>query len=221
MEAPVKPRCLILGGGGHGRVVIDALLAAGAARELAVVDRRNDGDVLGVPFAGTDADLPALRAAGFTHFVVGLGGIGDNRPREALYHRGLAAALTPMVVIHPAAVVSPFSQVGAGAVILAGAIINAGAALGANIVVNTGAIVEHDCRVGDHVQLSPGCRLLGGVTVGRLAYVGAGAVVLQNRTVGEEALIGAQAVVVEDVPAGSRCLGVPGVSRSRPGSGLN
>jgi UDP-perosamine 4-acetyltransferase len=204
--------CLILGGGGHARVLIDALRAARPDLRLAILDRdpgRIGAELLGVPVIGGDDQLDVARGAGFCSFVVGLGGVGDNRPRQRLFEAALAKELAPLAVVHPRAVVSPAATIGAGSVVFAGAVVNAGASVGCNAIVNTGAIVEHDCRIGDHAHLATGSRLSGTVEVGDLAHVGAGATVRQGLRIGAAALVGAGAVVVADVADGITVVGVP------------
>lgn len=204
--------CVILGGGGHAAVVIDALRSAGSVDRLAVLDSDEatwGEQVLGVPVLGGDELLPDLISKGAGRFVVGLGGTGDNLPRRALFEKGIHLGLQPMTVIHAAAVCSSWAEVGAGSVILPGAVVNARASLGLNVIVNSSAAVEHDCRIGDHAHIATGARLAASTRVGACAHVGVGAVVRQGMIVGENALVGAGAVVVQDVPPGVTVIGVP------------
>jgi sugar O-acyltransferase (sialic acid O-acetyltransferase NeuD family) len=201
------PACVVFGGGGHARVLIDALLASGAGRPVAIVDPAPIGrEVLGVPVIGGE-EAPLPREA--THFVMGLGSTRDNGPRRRLFENAVARGLRPLTVVHPGALVSRFARVGPGCAILAQAVVNAGATLCVNVIVNTGAIVEHDCIVGDHAHVATGACLAGTVTVGEEAHVGAGAVVRQGARIGAGAVIGAGAAVIKDVPAGVVVAGVP------------
>lgn len=210
---PAEPaRCVILGGGGHARVVIDALQENGAAIPAVVLDANRElwgTDLLGVPIRGGDDRLPALAREGITHFVVGVGGIGDNGPRKRLFDLAREHGLRPLMVRHPSAVCSRRATIGDGTVVLPGAVINAGARVGMNVIVNSGAIIEHDCVVGDHAHVATGAKLCSTVRVGNLAHVGAGAVVRQCLTIGAGAVVGAGAAVVKDVPAGVTVFGVP------------
>ncbi len=204
--------CLILGGGGHAKVVIDALLQAGTAGPLAILDpdeSRWGEKLMGVPILGGDERLAELVKEGADRFTVGLGGVGDTRPRQRLFELGLGHGLEPVTVIHPAAVVSDFAALGPGSQIMAGGVIHAGARLGANVIVNSGAIVEHDCKIGDHVHLASGATLSGLVRVGEGAHIGTGASVKHGIVIGKRAVVGAGAAVVKDVPAGMTVIGVP------------
>ncbi|MBE0530759.1 MAG: acetyltransferase [Rhodospirillales bacterium] len=218
---PVPPGtsgCIILGAGGHARVVLDALLAQSRWSRFVFLDRDpalRGRMISGAPVAGDDDDLVHAGRNGFTHFIVGIGGIGDNAPRLALFEKGLAAGLEPATALHPAARLAASSVIGDGTAVLAGVVVNPDATIGRNVVLNTGCIVEHDCRIGDHAQVSPGAIVLGGVSVGRLAYIGAGAVLIQGVRIGEGAVIGAGAVVLADVPDGARAVGVPAMCTPR------
>ncbi len=222
MSVETRVRCLVLGGGGHARVVIDSLLAQDAASVEGVLDADHSlwgTSVLGVPVLGDEALLPDMARRGITHFLVGLGGAADNRARSRLFEMGRGAGLTALNVCHPSAVCSSFARIGAGSMLLPCAIVNAGAELGMNVIVNTGAVVEHDCTIGDHAHVATGARLSGGVQVGKLAHVGVGACVRQELTIGEGAIIGAGAAVVKDVAPWTVVVGVPArlFRRVKPG----
>ena len=212
MEKGNPTRCVILGGGGHARVLIDSLQAGGTVEPVVVLDQDRilwGKQLLGVPILGGDELLPDLVEQGITFFVVGVGGVGDNDPRRRLFELGLKHGLKPLSVLHPHAMVSTHATVGEGSVIFPTAVVNAGATLGVNVIVNTGAIVEHDCELGDHVHLATGSRLCSTVRVGDGAHIGAGATVLQRRSIGAGAIVGAGAVVINDVERWSVVVGVP------------
>ncbi len=201
-----------LGAGGHAKVLVDALRAAGGVDLAGLLDpdpARAGAEVLGVPVLGSDALLPELREKGVTGFFVALGSTGDAGPRRRLYERGLRAGLEPVRVVHPRAAVSPDAEIGPGAAVLAGAVVNAGSRIGADAIVNSGAVVEHDCALADHVHVATGACLAGGVRAGEACHVGAGAVVLQGVTLGARAVVGAGAVVLRDVADGQTVVGVP------------
>lgn len=200
--------CIILGGGGHARVVIDCARLAGDFQIVGILDAdpaRHGAMVDGISILGGDEILSRLREEGCGSFLLGLG----MGARERLYHVAIAAGLRPRSLIHPRAVVSAAATLGEGVQIFAGALVNAGATLGDNVLVNTGAIVEHDCTVAAHAHIASGACLAGGVRVGAGAHVGAAAVVRQGIVIGAGAMIGAGAAVVRDVASGTTVVGVP------------
>lgn len=194
---------VVVGAGGHGKVVCDALRTMGER----VVGFCDDGKpkgavVLGLPVLGDTAWLVATRAR------VALA-IGDNLRREVISERLEAAGCSLVVAVHANATVAPSATVEPGAVVLARAVVNPDARIGRGAIINTGAIVEHDCVVGPFAHLSPASALGGGAEIGARAQVGLGAVVLPYTTVGEGSIVGAGAVVNRAVPGGVVVRGVP------------
>lgn len=209
---PGAPQIIGLGAGGHARSLLEALRSAGAYEVVALVDddpARAGSEVLGVPVLHGDEQLRAHLDRGVAHAFVGVGGVERREGRRAAFARLADAGFVLAPIVHAAAVVSPWAELGRGAQVLAGAIVNAGARVGDGAIVNTGAIVEHDCVVGMSAHVGPGATLGGHVTVGDGAHVGLGAAVVEAVRIGAGALVAAGAVVVADVPDGARVAGVP------------
>jgi sugar O-acyltransferase (sialic acid O-acetyltransferase NeuD family) len=203
-------RCVILGGGGHARVLLDTLSANKKVCVEGILDKgKEHGDVGGIPVLGSDDLIPGLVAGGVSHFVIGMGSVKMTDRRQALYKLAANAGLTPLVVIAASAEVSTRAEIGYGAQILFRAVVNAGARVGLNTIVNTGAIIEHDCCVEDHVHIATGAILCGDAHIGFQTHVGAGAIVKQGIRIGSRCTIGAGAVVVRDVADGECVAGVP------------
>lgn len=202
--------CVVLGGGGHGRMVLEVLRCEGKYQPAGITDRqRKAAGLLGIPFLGDEGVLSQLPGRGIRYFVVGVGGVPDNRPRAALFEKARRAGLVAVSTVHPSAVASRDVTLGEGTVVMPRAVINPGAVLGANVIVNTASVIEHDTRLCDHVHVCPGAILLGGVEVGEGAFIGAGAVIHQGVHLGAWSVVGAGAIVLDDVGAGERVAGVP------------
>lgn len=204
--------CVVIGAGGHARVLLDALRAADAAARYVLLDAdpgRTGGKLDGIDILGTDALLPALAREELVRFVVGVGSVGDNHARLRLFDQALSCGIAPLTVRHPAAIISPAAIVAEGSQLLAGSIVNPGAVVGANAIVNTCAVIEHDCVVGDHAHIATGARLSGSVRVGRGAHVGAGATIKQGVSLGDWSVVGVGAAVVKDVAPRMLVTGVP------------
>jgi UDP-perosamine 4-acetyltransferase len=209
---PEPVRVIGLGAGGHAKVVLETLAAAGGYEVVGLLDpdpALNGSTVHGVPVLGDDELLGAQYDAGVSHAFIGLGGSSDTTPRRRLYELARSRGFDVVSAVHPLAVVSRSARIGAGATVFAAAVVNADALLGEDVIVNTGAIVEHDCRLGDHVHVASGARLASGVVVGDGAHVGLGASVIQGVRIGEGSVVGAGAVVVRDVEPGVVVAGVP------------
>jgi sugar O-acyltransferase (sialic acid O-acetyltransferase NeuD family) len=192
---------IVIGGGGHGRVVIDALLRAGAAVVGVIDPDRLVATRLpaSVPWLGGDDELASYPPSRY-RLAIGVGGIGDPQRRRLFetFHRadyGFAR------VEHPAATIALSGvSLGEGCQIMAGAVIQAGARIGADAIINTRAAIDHDCVVGDHSHVAPGAVLCGDVAVGEDSHIGAGAVVIQGVRIGRGCIIGANATILRDVP---------------------
>jgi len=210
---------LIIGGGGHGRVVADAALETGRWPRIAFVDDRAGQlrDVDGVPVIGRLGDLGDLRG----HWSEAVVAIGDAGRRLAVQEVLKDLGYSLPVVVHPSAVVSRRATLGAGTVVLAQAAINAGATIGAACIVNTGATVDHDCQLGLGVHICPGVNLAGSVRIGARSWIGIGCAVRDGLSIGSDVMVGAGSVVVRSVPDGVTAFGVPARICHDPGGGAN
>ena len=196
---------VILGGGGHARVVIDALRCAGH-RIAGVIDPKPEVTQAlpaGVTWLGKD--LSQARADE-VQLAIGVGSLDANpdNPRLRLFAEAKSGGFEILTFRHPRATVADDVEIGEGAQVMAGAILQPGVRIGVNCIVNTGASLDHDCRIGDHVHIAPGAVLSGTVDVGTGCHLGTGAVVIQNVRIGDWAMIAAGAIVTEDVPPGAR-----------------
>lgn len=201
-----------LGAGGHAKGILDILSMSEEYHVVGLLDAdptRAGTEIMGIPVLGNDALLPQVIEQGVEHFFVGLGGIGNNTPRQQLFDKAIGYGLKPISITHPNVWISDSATWQPGLVAMAGAIINADAHLGMNCIVNSGAIIEHDCILGNHVHIATGAKLAGSVRVGDKAHVGIGAVVRQSLYIGGAAVVGAGAVVVKDVPSETVVVGVP------------
>ena len=194
-------KVIVIGGGGHAKVVMDCIQCAGDAVVGILDDSLTPGtEILGVKVLGK---VEAYATFPDCCFVIA---IGNNATRKAISEKLNAKWYT---AIHPSAVVSRYATVGEGSVVLANAVINAGAAVGRHCIVNTAAVVEHDNYLSDFVHISPRAALAGNVTVGECSQVGIGAALRQGITIGANCLIGAGAAVVKDILEEGIYAGVP------------
>jgi acetyltransferase EpsM len=215
-------RVLVWGAGGHGKVVVDALMASGEWKVAGVLDedeKKWGTEVLGVTVFRVESSVAAA-AKRLDCGSVAIA-IGDNYARFEKFQQVRGAGLTAVNVVHPSAHVSRFVKMGEGVTILAGATINPGTTIEDNVCVNTSASVDHDNYLERSCHIFPNATLTGGVRIQEFAYVGTGAVIAPNLTVEKYSYVGAGAVVLANVELGTIVFGVPGKVRGeqnkRPG----
>lgn len=194
-------RLIIIGAGGHGKVIADNALKNGYT-DICFVDDHATGVCMGFPIIGTTKDIRDLDD-GKTDFIIGIGSNGARKRIVDTYH------VNWVTLIHPSAQIGIHVSLGKGTVVMAGAIINACASIGEHCIVNTGAIVEHDNVIRDYVHLSPGTKLSGTVTVGECSWIGTGASVINNVEICDHVIIGAGAAVVKNIDHCGTYVGVP------------
>lgn len=199
---------IILGAGGHARVVADALIACGR-RVRGFLDAARMGEqLMGLPVLGGDDLLDSISPSE-VELANGIGSAGVMDTRHRVYAAAVARGFSFASVVHPSAIVAPSATLGSAVQVLARAVVQPLAIVGENSIVNTGAIIEHDVVIGSHVHVSPGCVLAGQVRVGDKVHVGIGAVVIQQVSIGTGSFVAAGAVVVTNVADGTRVVGVP------------
>ncbi len=195
----MKP-VLVIGGGGHAAVVIDALRAQGMdiVGALDADEKLHGARNLDIRILGGD-DLLADWPPEDVELANGLGGVNDLRPRTAIFMKHCETGYRFASVLHPSTVIGANCSLGK-AQIMAGAVLQPRSDIGENTVINTNASVDHDCAIGGHAHVAPGAMLGGGVSVGTEALIGIGASILPNVKIGAHAIVAAGATVVADVP---------------------
>lgn len=197
---------IVLGAGGHAKVVIDLLRANGMPVGFCVAGDSGVATCLGVPVVAGDSELHRLFKSGHRQFFPA---VGDNALRRRLSIQALQLGFEMVNAISPRAVLSASVRVGRGVAIMEGVVVNADSRVGDLAIVNTCATVDHDCDIGDGAHIAPNCTLAGGVHVGEGAFIGAGSVIIPGIRVGENSTVGAGSVVVRDVPGSVVAYGNP------------
>ena len=202
-------RIVIVGAGGHGRVVLDILRCNHQFELVGFLDANaalHGTDIDGLPLLGDISLIGNFAQLDIDAAVVA---IGDNRTRLS-YALAFEKAGAPLVsAIHPSSNIAATAHVGKNVVIATGTNVCTHVTIEDSAILNTGCIVEHESHIHNAAHICPGVRIAGHVTVERSAFVGIGATVIQGVTIGESAIVGAGAVVLEDVPPYCTVVGVP------------
>lgn len=193
--------CVLLGAGGHAKVVADVALAMGF-RIMGVCDpvlaREGVQRWQGIDVLGGDDFLSSL-SPGEVLLLNGVGYMPGIFVRAELFRRHSEAGFCFPPLIHPSAWVSSSAVLEDGALVMAGAIVQTDVRLGANSILNTRSCLDHDCLVGASVHVAPGVTVCGNVRIDDLAFIGAGATVIQGVRIGANGFVKAGAIVSRDV----------------------
>lgn len=202
---------ILLGSGGHAKVVLDLLLETGfTVRGITTSDPAVLRASLwrGIPVLGDDEVLASYPPETYA-LANGIGSARIPTVRMQIYQRMKAKGYFFPPLIARSAIVKSSAVIGEGAQIHAGAVVQTDAVVGENAVVNTRAVVEHECVIGLHSHVATGAILCGQVTLGACVHIGAGATVRQCTTIGENVCVGAGAVVTAAIDASGIYYGVP------------
>ena len=194
-----KEKFILMGAGGHGAVVAEAIELSGG-QILNFIDH----DVLKIDVLGHSVIRNENSISDEGHkFIIT---IGDNATRKT---RALELYRLYGKIIHPSAIVSKRAVIGEGTVIMAGVCVNTNVTIGKHCIINTSATIDHDCFLEDYVHVAPSASLAGNVTVGQGTLIGLGTFIIQGVNIGKWCIIGAGSVIIRDVPDYSVVAGAP------------
>jgi UDP-perosamine 4-acetyltransferase len=199
---------IIVGGGGHARVVSSTLRRLGKSI-LGFTDPDKEA-TLGdeIEHLGGDKVLTE-KATSEVALTMGVGSVRDTGYRADIFTEQVENGFQLPPLVHPNAFVATEATVEAGAQVMAGAVIQPGTSIRENVIVNTNATVDHDCEIGVHSHIAPGATVSGEVLLDGRVHVGTGASIIQGVQIGKNSVVGAGAVVVEDVPPETVVVGIP------------
>lgn len=201
------PSIVIVGAGGHAKVVIEIIRAQGLFKpDVCVGSSSNEPEILDVPVIDGDNNLPDLRRMGHR---LAFAAVGNNKLRERLGKMLLELEFELPTIIHPSAVISASARIGVGVIIMPRVVVNAEAQIEDLAILNTGSIIEHECFVGAASHIGPGSVLTGNVRVGQRVFFGAGTVVKPSVRIKDDVTSGSGAVLVSDVESNLTVVGVP------------
>ncbi len=195
---------IIIGAGGHGKVVADIAFKNGQYERISFLDDCSTGKVVGCDVIGKLADYKKYIFE--ADFIVA---VGDANKRQKVQTELMLNNAKVISLVHPSAVIAFGVKIGAGSVVAAAAVIGPDTKIGDGVIINTSCSVDHDCTIGDFSHISVGAHLAGTVDIGCQTMVGAGTVVKNGISICDDCMIGAGAVVVKDILEKGIYVGVP------------
>lgn len=193
---------VIIGGGGHGKVIFDAARILGLPVLGFFDDKREQAPLSNTASRclGTFAELFEFARTTTTAGIEYICAIGDNRQRTEIASRLTEEgghSLKWATLIHPKAYVSAEGvRVGRGSIVCAGAVVQAGSFIGDHCIINTCSSVDHDCRIADYVHIAPGVHICGEVKIGCRTLVGVGSSIAPRVFIADQCVIGAGSVIL-------------------------
>ena len=203
---------LILGAGGHAKVIIDSACQSSRFDDFFLLDDSYSVNE-SLPFyrhfdcIGT-LDLPTLSRLR-SDFVSAFVAIGDPVIREHLFSVLTNLDYELPTIVHPNAFVSSSADIEPGTFVGPQVAICSDVCIGRGSIINTSASVDHDCSLGSFVHVCPGSHLAGNVLIGHRTTIGTGSSVINNISIGSSVFVGAGAVVTRSIPDNSLAIGVP------------
>ncbi|MCA9401180.1 MAG: acetyltransferase [Candidatus Omnitrophica bacterium] len=202
---------IILGGGGHAKVVLDALNYSEDVSVRGIIDNNlPKGEKLyGIPVIGSDEELEKFYDEGIEWIFIGIGFITDSQEQQRRVEMLESIGFQFPMIMHPTAVVAEDVDIDEGTFVAPSVTINPGTRIGAHCIINTGVTIDHDCAIGDFVHLSPGVTLSGGVYVEDHSFIGVGSNVAHGVNIGSNVIVGAGSTVIKDILEPGTYVGSP------------
>jgi len=195
---------IIIGAGGHGRVIADIAQKLGIYQNISFLDDSDAKETMGLPIVGKTEEVGKYIDTADI-FVA----IGNSKVRGEFIERLLAMGANLPTLIHPSAIIGACVEIGAGTAIMAGAVINPCSRLGKGVILNTCSSIDHDCIIGNYCHLAVGVHVAGTVSLGDKVWLGAGVTIKNNVSICANCMIGAGAVVVKDITEAGTYIGLP------------
>lgn len=202
-------RLMIIGSGGHGKVIANIAKDSAVWDEIVFLDDKKKGESV----AGFDVVDKILNYDKYIDSYKFIVGIGNAIKRKKITKKLLDSKVELATIIHPSTILGIESSIGAGSVIMPGCIIGTSVLIGDSCIINSGTIIEHDCVLQDFVHLSPGVVLSGTVMISEGTWLGTGTKVINNVSISNDIIVGAGSVVINSLDESGTYFGVPAKKR--------
>ena len=204
MNSKKKNPVIIIGAGGHAKVLVETLkLIKWNVIGLITKDIAKDEVLYGIKVLGDDQVIRFF-SPDEVCLLNGIGSLPGNMLRWKLATSFRNKGFSFPKIIHTTACIAEGVIISQGVQVMAGSVLQPGVEIGEDCIINTGVIIDHDCQIGANCHLSPGVTLCGGVRIGKNVYIGAGVTVIQGIKIGDNVIVAAGSVVFKDINAGQK-----------------
>lgn len=205
----MKDKIVIIGGGGHAKVLINIIKKNAEFEIVGYTDNQNSGEILGIAYLGKDNVLPEIFSSGVKYAGLGIGQIDLSNKRKLIQEKISKISFQFPAIISKDTIINEDVKIGSGTQIFDGVVINSGTRIGKFTIINTNSTIEHDCQIGDFTHIAPGATLSGTVKIGNGCMIGTAATVIQAINITDKVLIGAGSIVIKDVLNNGKYVGCP------------
>jgi UDP-perosamine 4-acetyltransferase len=200
---------LVIGAGGHCRVVLSILSYYKELNVIGIADRdsKNLGeDILGIQVQYTWDDFQAVYDEGVLNAVLA---VGSNKERKHLFNELTEIGYSIKTLIDPSALIDKDAKIGIGTTICMGVKIGPLVSIGDNCIIYTGTVIDHETIIKNDCFIAPGVCIAGRVSIENGSFVGIGCSIKEKIKIGANTVIGAGSVVINDFPPNTKAAGVP------------
>lgn len=196
----MKPKIILVGGGGHCKSCIDVIEQEGKYQIAGIVDvaEKVGESILGYPVIGTDQDLPKL-VQKYKNVLITIGQIKSANLRIKKYNQLKQLNAQLPVIVAPTAYLSKHAGIGEGTIVMHQTLINAEAKIGVNCIINSKALIEHEAKIENHCHISTGVLVNGQTTVKSESFVGSGTTLSNNVIITENVIIPAGSTILKNI----------------------
>ncbi len=208
----MEKKLLILGCGGHGKVVADIAEKCAYFKDISFLDKKSlskysrytvfDNKIIG----DINEENIEKFSKEYTHFFVG---IGDNKVRIQWLKIIKRMNIKITKIIDPSAEISKYSEIDEGTFINKNTVIQCDSKIKSGSILNTSSTIDHDCIIGEGTHISPGVNIAGNVKVGKNCWIGIGSKIVQNIKIGNNVIVGGGSLVLNNIPNDVMVFGSP------------
>ncbi|OFX85984.1 MAG: hypothetical protein A2W99_16755 [Bacteroidetes bacterium GWF2_33_16] len=206
----MKEKVIIVGDGGHAKIVIDILEQYGNIEIVGITTKQPEKkEFFGYPIIGTDEILAFYFNKGIRNVAIGIGGFTNNNLRKEIFIKIKKLGFNVISAIHPNATIASTAKLGEGVTIFGGVVINPDVVIGNNCIIATCSSIDHETIIEDHSLISAGVTVGANTIIKKGTLCALGSKIISGVTIGENSLIAAGAVVVNNIEKNTRVYGIP------------